>query len=271
MKTEFSFAQRRRGAGGYRLSSRIESNRVELSRVAIPPPLRLCASAREKSSPGFTLVETALALVAIGIGLIALFGLGRIALEASREAELDRRCAVMADAVFETLRAVNQIYVDEARTNGFLSGQVDDPQPGQPNLKWHDLWQKGGEEGGGVPDLPNPPASLWGDTRDGVRLLFPPVANMSTNNVPLIYSIQNINFNLVNTCPAYDENSISLANWNPRYFMSIAHLPVYRNYSLAAGTYNTLQVTLIIWPDGHIASSDPRIFTTTLSNSGGMQ
>jgi hypothetical protein len=222
------------------------------------------------SSSGFTLVETALALVAIGVGLIALFGLGRLALESSRESENDRRCAVMADAVFETLRAVNQIYVDEARTNGFMTGQSDTGQ-WQSDL-WHTLWEQGGEEGGGTPQLSAPlPSALWGDTRDGVRLLFPPVANMSTNNVPLIYSAQTMDFNLVNTWPAYDVNNVSLADRNPRYPLSIGHIPTYRYYSPVSGNYTTKQVTLIIYPDGNVGSSDPRIFTTTLSNSGGMQ
>ncbi|MCL2104057.1 MAG: hypothetical protein FWH21_03230 [Kiritimatiellaeota bacterium] len=219
----------------------------------------------------FTLVETVLALVAIGIALIGLFGLGRIGLESSREAENDRRCTMMADAVFETLRAVNEVFVAEARTNGFTLGQVDGTSFTQAEL-WYLLWQQGGDEGTGVPPLPDPlPIALWGETAEGVRLLFPPIAGMCTNNVPLLYSVQTMSWNLVNTWEAYDPNNISLADWNPRYYLNIGRMPTYRYYSPVSGTYSAMQVTLLIWPDGNVASSDPRIFTTILSNSGGMQ
>ena len=219
--------------------------------------------------PAFTLVETALALLAIGIGLIGLFGLGRIALESSHEAENDRRCAAMADAVFETLRAVNEIYVNEARTN--------EPY-GQLGL-WNTLWQEGGDDQVGLATLPRDPrpVTLWGDIDGrGTSLLFPPVADMSTNNVALVYEeripvtsgtwpwILDYNW------PAYDENQISLDHWNPRYHLSIRSAGEFFR-SPDFGNFNVLQVTLHIFPDGNVGSSNPRVFTTTLSNPGGMQ
>ncbi len=56
---------------------------------------------------GFTLVETALALLAISLGLLGIFGLARHGLKASGDAEQETRCAILADTFFGTLRAKN--------------------------------------------------------------------------------------------------------------------------------------------------------------------
>ena len=56
---------------------------------------------------GFTLVETALALLAISLGLLGIFGLARHGLKAGGDTENETRCALLADTVFETLKAKN--------------------------------------------------------------------------------------------------------------------------------------------------------------------
>ncbi len=60
-----------------------------------------------KHRTGFTLVETALALLAISLGLLGIFGLARHGLKASGDADEETRCALLADTVFATLRAKN--------------------------------------------------------------------------------------------------------------------------------------------------------------------
>jgi len=217
----------------------------------------------KNSSKGFTLVETVLALLAIGVGLVALFGLGRLGLEASRESDNDRRCAMMADAIFETLRAVNEVYINEARTNGLIAAETDDGDNATFSLQWDELWNQ-------YPFMPPPNLVLWDS--EG-HILFPPVVGMSTNTV-LVFSREAINWGGgIETYVSYDVNNISLANWNPRYYLNIRNLDQYGEYgySQIAGSCNIKQVTLMIFPDGLTGSSDPRIFTTTLSNSGGMQ
>jgi len=218
-------------------------------------------------------VGTALALLAIGLGLIALFGIGRLALESSREAENDRRCAMMADAIFETLRAVNTIYIDEARTNGWNvlgSGDPNNTNWTQPSAFWNILWE---QDNNGNLIWPQPlPLPLGGNVEGtpwwsgGSYFLFPPVAGMRsmvTNDVPLIWNWNGL-------LPAYNPGSISLANWNPLYQLGIIDVDDYRYYSPAAGTFSAKKVILAIYPDGFSGSSDPRIYTTTLSNTGGM-
>jgi len=56
---------------------------------------------------GFTLIETALALLAISLGLLGIFGLARLGLKSGGEVEHETRCAMLADTMFETLKAKN--------------------------------------------------------------------------------------------------------------------------------------------------------------------
>jgi Tfp pilus assembly protein PilV len=65
---------------------------------------------------GFTLVETALALFAISLGLLGIFGLARHGLKAGGDVENETRCALLADTVFETLKAKNNELAAEKYT-----------------------------------------------------------------------------------------------------------------------------------------------------------
>jgi hypothetical protein len=56
---------------------------------------------------GFTLVETALALLAISLGLLGIFGLARHGLRSSGEADEETRCTLFAETVIATLQAKN--------------------------------------------------------------------------------------------------------------------------------------------------------------------
>ena len=144
----------------------------------LPPSLLRPLHGRNKA---FTLIETALAMLAIGLGLLAIFGLGRLSLQAARETEHDQRCAMMADAVFETLREYNARFVDEARTNGVVSGT------------WEYLWEQARQNKFDIP--------------------FPPIANMSANTL--------LRFTGPNSFAAtFDKDNLSLTEWNPLYSLS---------------------------------------------------
>ncbi len=62
---------------------------------------------RGKHATGFTLIETALALFAISLGLLGIFGLARHGLKASGDADDETRCALLANTIFATLHAKN--------------------------------------------------------------------------------------------------------------------------------------------------------------------
>jgi len=159
---------------------------AQRSRLQTSASLRLCVKIPDPKthSRAFTLIETALALLAIGLGLLGLFGLGRIGLQSAKESESDQRCAMMADAVFETLRETNARFTDEARTN---------------SVPWGDRW--------------------IGVLSNGTPLPFPPVANMSDDDtLTLHFWQQGESF----PTPAYVPTNLRLSDWNPRYrlFMS---------------------------------------------------
>lgn len=182
----------------------------------------------------FTLIETALALLAIGLGLLALFGLGRLGLQATKESEHDQRCALMADAVFETLREANMRFVDEARTNRLQQS-------------WYDRWATTVQNGDQIP--------------------FPPVAGMCTSRDTPPNRTLHLTFN-TELAEAFLPDELVLTEWNPRYTLLLFNPPEY--YSAVAGSQNLLLATLVIYPDGDTYSSEYRVFQTTLSNPGGL-
>lgn len=68
-----------------------------------------------RSASAFTLIETALALFAISLGLLGIFGLARHGLKNSGDAENETRCALLADTVLESLKARNSQLLAEGR------------------------------------------------------------------------------------------------------------------------------------------------------------
>ncbi|HQL50571.1 MAG TPA: hypothetical protein PLR91_05180 [Kiritimatiellia bacterium] len=170
-------------------------------------------------------------MLAIGLGLLAIFGLGRLSLQAAKETEHDQRCAMMADAVFETLRDYNARFVDEARTNNV---------PGT----WKNLWNQALQNEFDIP--------------------FPPIAGMSASDQLFL----RFNTALV---PAYNPSEISIADWNPRYalYASFKDLATGTG-SPGVSSQASLAITLAIYPDGDTYSSEYRLFRTTLTNPGGL-
>lgn len=142
------------------------------------PPI---TSQRKRRRRGFTLIETSLAMLAIGLGVLAVFGLGRLGLRSAKEAENSERCARLAGAVFETLRATNERFAGECRTN--LAG-----------LTWHQCWENTSSSARQIP--------------------FPLVAEMSgSENLYLTFTSSGSG----EPQPAYDPAALSLREWNPRY------------------------------------------------------
>ncbi|MGI6391758.1 MAG: type IV pilus modification PilV family protein [Kiritimatiellia bacterium] len=137
----------------------------------------------ENRQKGFTLIETALAMLAIGLGLLAIFGLGRLGLQTAKETEYDQRCALMADAIFETLRDYNARFVEEARTNGVVSGT------------WEYLWEQARQNKFDIP--------------------FPPIANMSASPKILLRFTEPNSF-----AATFDKDNLSLTDWNPLYSLT---------------------------------------------------
>jgi len=119
-------------------------------------------------------------MLAIGLGLIAIFGLGRLGLQNVKETQTDERCVQMADAIFETLREYNTRFVEAARAD--------------TDKSWTYYWNQ--------------------TTKNEFNIPFPPVANMSrSDNVFLLFT------GTEHLALAYDVNAIYLSDWNPRYML----------------------------------------------------
>ena len=195
-----------------------------------------CDSSRPR---GFTLIETALAMLVIGVGVLAIFGLGRHGLESSRETQYDQRCRQMAQAIFGTLREYNDSFCARARaqTNNLLQ-----------TVYWCQQW-----------------ASL---TNEEKHIPFPSIAGMSDSpDLPLVL--------FQNFVPAFDPERIELENWCPFYSLYLSAADdtddeKNANFSPVARGVNHLDVTLVIYPDGDTFSSEIRHFRTTLSYNGGL-
>lgn len=76
---------------------------------------------RKRRTDGFTLMEVALAVVVVGIGVLALFALISGGLDSSSKAVADTQAAFFADAVFNGLRAKAQEAAQNGTWNTFLS------------------------------------------------------------------------------------------------------------------------------------------------------
>ena len=62
------------------------------------------------SRQGFTLIEVALALLVIGLGIVAVFGLFPSGLEASRRTMNETQAALFAEEVFGAYRAASRLF-----------------------------------------------------------------------------------------------------------------------------------------------------------------
>lgn len=189
------------------------------------------APRRDAATSGFTLVEVAIALLAIGLGLVAIFGLGNHGLENSREVVNETRCQQFADTVFSTLQSYNTSFIQYASTNA-----------NNRAYHWHRIWKEAIAEG----------------------LDFPEIAgiNNSTNIMRMKISTGGDSY----LYPAFDENNISLLEWNPYYKLSLSD----GSSSAVARGVNYLNASLVIYPDGNTYSSEARIYTTTLLFTGGL-
>lgn len=132
---------------------------------------------------GFTLVETALALLVIGLAFLGILGLGRSGLQIAKEAGNETRCETMAGAIFETLQIYNARFADYARTN----------------------------------DLGHSWAYMWGEAINTEEFFpFPRVEGMSESD--RLFLKASGGDRLIN---AYDPANLSLTEWNPRYRLYI--------------------------------------------------
>lgn len=205
----------------------------------------------KKKNWGFTLIETALAMLVIGLGILAIFGLGRHGLKATQETLHDERCQRMAQAIFSTLQTYNDAFIRDA----YLATNRINQTRG-----WLEHWNQ--------------------VANNRKRIPFPPIAGMRSGSTQaqelllLFHTFQKGD----NRTPAFDENNIDLLQWNPFYTLSLTYIQKGNDFSLctskdpkqASQWPDSIHVSLLIYPDGNTYSSETRYYYTTLSFKGGV-
>lgn len=197
---------------------------------------------RRRTGRGFTLIETALAMLVIGLSILAIFGLGRHGLESSRETENEARCDRLADAVFESLQAYNAAFIEQinAETNGLSKIQ-------QWYVRWNDVVT-------GKKDLPFPrQAGMW---------------NLRTDPQPHLKFFNSVNADRI---PAFDPDKIDLTEWNPFYQIVLTPEPEssVERAAYVPGLEDKIQVLFVLYPDGTTGSSPLKVFESLLIFHGG--
>jgi len=148
----------------------------------------------KKHSKGFTLVEVALAMLVVAIGVLAVFSLLSSGMKASARALADTHAAMFADNVFSGLRARALVAGDERKWTGF----------------WKDEW-------------PDYTGFLDGHTNitiaasDGNWNIAPAGANMWTNSQQLAIRAGVLYTQVFANAPSHDSTVTGLENHAFRY------------------------------------------------------
>ena len=200
----------------------------------------------------FTLVETALALLAISLGLLGIFGLARHGLKNGGDTENETRCTLLADTVFETFKAKN---------NELTARKVS-------LYDWWNYWRQ------------------FASNENQISLYLPPMQEISENYSAIRISVlsTHVLHELVTS-----SNPVTEIRWNPVYdlqlsvdfndiiqFNNVTQLELVPEILLRlacdAGLLDGRQidVTLTLHPGRFQSGAETRTFYTTLTYTGGL-
>jgi len=180
----------------------------------------------------FTLVEVALAALVISLGLLALVGLGRLAMQNAKDAEDDTRAAWLADDVFATLRATNDVLC-----------AANDPG----------AW-----------------AAFWSSfTNNGASIVLTPAPGFSNAFSNAILGNGQENTNVVCSCgtPAITEWS---ACFSLDTLLTNSYSAISVQDAALTHTPNELRVTLHVRPGAYHTNALPRTFYTHFTEHGAL-
>jgi len=178
----------------------------------------------------FTLVETALALFAISLGLLGIFGLARHGLKNSGDAENETRCTLLADTIFETLKAKNAALIAE----------------GYSRYNWQVFWNTfNANKNSYSADFCYLPL-LMDVTSQYTELKI--ICGAFTEP-PLTHFLQE----------SLSESERKPDNWNPHYILTVT-----------LDTDSNFMVLLAIHPGAFQSGADWHVYYTTLSYAGGL-
>ncbi len=167
---------------------------------------------------GFTLIEIALSALVIGLGILALFSLARVAVQSSSEAEDEVRTALFAENVFASLRAASAELQRSGDTNAWPRFWSEF-SAGETNLldaAWN-MWQQPDDE----EDLKHR-FGIWGDGNQHTNhyLSDAPGRDGSVSGIPEYRVMYRLDVKLTNAVPSLGEipsrAELNLIVWNMR-------------------------------------------------------
>ena len=187
---------------------------------------------------GFTLIETALALLAISLGLLGIFGLARHGIKAGGDTQNETRCVMLADTVFATLKAKN----DELAAR---------------KVSLYDWW--------------NYWITLLGKG-DQVTFYLPPMPEILDYSQPIGIAVgkQHELDDFFQTASTFTD-----IKWNPAYFLKLSVDLDSSDLLNTAAIYTVyergqIDVLLTIHPGVLQSGAEERTYLTVLSYSGGL-
>lgn len=191
---------------------------------------------RQGSHPGcagFTLVEIALAALVIGLGILTLFGLSRLAARSASEAQDETRAAIFSENVFASLGAVSEQLNAVSDSNAWERFWID-LRSGNTNVP-DAAWAMWGETGD--------PSELWiyGDNREHTNTYcsFAPGRPDSPQptteeGLPEFAVIYRMNVAMTNAAPSLGTRSsraeVTLHVWSGRYRQRLEPSTFYTHY-----------------------------------------
>ena len=202
-------------------------------------PLRLCGRSflcrhtNNLPRSAFTLVEIALATLVLSLGLLTLFGLGRLAMENAARAENDTRTALFADNIFSSLRSVSE---DLCATGG-------------PSA-WAVFWT--GFSNGTIPlPIPLPEATAFSNPKN----FSDQVLGNGTWHTNFFYARPDIHGPSTNAIP----------EWGVRFAIEVE---LTNDFVAVSGITNQAHVTLHVAPGAYGTISESRTFFTLFTEHG---
>jgi ABC-type xylose transport system, permease component len=186
-----------------------------------------------------------LAMLAIGIAVVAIFGLSRHGISTANETDNDRRCNQFAATIFETLRDYNHQFIEYAEAYSQTNNTT-------PVLSW---------------------LERWNDVLESDLLIpFPAMADIETPELLVFNATDGGQY--IKFTPAYDPEDIDLNAWTPLYYLSIEMRNNGKDLEEAAKEddidyLDTLDVSLLVCPNRTSYPNKIRYYYTSLIYPGG--
>jgi Tfp pilus assembly protein PilV len=212
-----------------------------------------------RNKAGFTLVEIALAILVVAIGVLAIFALLSSGLDNSVRAIDDTHAAMFADNVFNGLRATSVSLAEK-------QNQLVKPQPvlGSTNCPWETFWDAFGNPATILPHTNITVAA--GDVWSKVGNV--PITIRASANASDIVKVTFTNVSLRGT-------TLGIVDHGLRYNLAVASkYPSGAPYAPSFGApylwTNVARVTLKVWPGqfGQTRAEDALVFYSEFANPG---